>query len=65
MHVINCSTYTSYAACTVNSCLADTVTIGTAAKSQAKISYRCLTEINSRYYGHSPMRTPDVRFKGS
>ena len=35
---------------TVNSCLADTLIIQTTAKSLAKINYRCLTEIDSRYY---------------
>ena len=42
---------------TVNSRFTDTPIIRTAAKSQAKINWRCLTEINSRYYGLSPMRT--------
>ena len=42
----------------------------TSAKSQAKINYRRLTEINSRYYGLSLMRTPaqglhSSRYKGS
>ena len=31
--------------------------IRTAAKPQAKINYRCLNEINFRYYGPSLMRT--------
>ena len=34
---------------TVNSCLVDTSLLRTAAKSYAKINYRCLTEINSCY----------------
>ena len=42
---------------TVNSRLTNTPIIRTAAKSQAKINWRCLTEINSRYYGLSRMRT--------
>ena len=29
----------------------DALMMWTAAKSQAKINYRCLTEIKSRYYG--------------
>ena len=54
---------------TVNSRLADTPIIRTAAKSPAKTSCRRLTEINSRYYGLSLMRTPprgpySVRYKG-
>ena len=36
---------------TVNSCLVDTSLAQIAAKSCAKINYRCLTEINSCYYG--------------
>ena len=37
---------------TVNSCLTDTLIIQTTAKSPAKINQnRCLTEIDSRYYG--------------
>ena len=42
---------------TVSSRLEDTPIIRTAAKFQAKINYRCLTEIISRYYGLSLMRT--------
>ena len=42
---------------TVNSRLADTPIIPTADKFQAKINYRRLTEINSRYYGLSLQRT--------
>ena len=34
--------------------------IWTAAKSQAKMNYRCLTEINSRYYGLSLFKVPIV-----
>ena len=54
----------------VNFRLADTAIIPTAAKSQAKINFKRLTEINSRYYGLSVMRTLtrgpySVRFKGS
>ena len=50
--------------------ISDTPIIRTAAKSPAKTCYRCLTEINSRYYGHSLMRTltrgpHSVRYKGS
>ena len=50
--------------------ITDTWIIRTAAKSQAKINYRCLTEINSRYYGLLLMRTltqdpHSVRNKGS
>ena len=50
--------------------ITDTPLIRTAAKSQAKIIYRCLTEINSSYYGLSLMRTltqgpHSVRYKGS
>ena len=41
----------------INSRLADTPIIWTAAKSRAKINYRCLTEIISRYYRLSLMRT--------
>ena len=37
--------------------ITDTPIIRTAAKSQAKINYRCLTEINSRYSGFSLMMT--------
>ena len=37
--------------------LTDTPIIRTAAKSPTKINYRCLTEINSRYYGLSLLRT--------
>ena len=37
--------------------ITDTPIIRTAAKSQAKTTYRRLTEINSRYYGLSLMRT--------
>ena len=36
---------------TVNSCLADTLIIQTKVKSPAKINDRCLTEIDSCYYG--------------
>ena len=48
----------------------DTTITETAAKSPAKIEYRRLTEINSRYYGLSLLRTltrsPEgVRNKGS
>ena len=48
----------------------DTPIIRTAAKSPAKTNYRRFTEINSRYYGHSLMRTltrgpHSVRNKGS
>ena len=55
---------------TVNSRLADTPIKRTAAKSQAKTNYRRLTEINSRYYGLSLIRTLirssySVRNKGS
>ena len=42
---------------TVNSRLADTPIIRTADKFWAKINYRRLTEINSRYYGLSLQRT--------
>ena len=42
---------------TVNTRLADTSIIRTAGKSQAKINYRDLTEINYRYYGLSLMWT--------
>ena len=42
----------------VNSRLADTSIIPTAAKSQVKINFSRLTEINSRYFGLSLMRTP-------
>ena len=42
---------------TVNSRLADTPIIRTADKFRAKINYRRLTEINSRYYGLSLQRT--------
>ena len=35
----------------------DILIIRTAAKSQAKVNHRCLTEINSRYYGLLLMRT--------
>ena len=42
---------------TVNSRLADTPIIQTADKFRAKINYRRLTEINSRYYGLSLQRT--------
>ena len=50
--------------------MTDTPIIPTAAKSKAKIIYRRLTEINSRYYGLSLMRTltrgpNSVRYKGS
>ena len=50
--------------------LADTAIIPTAAKSQAKINFRRLTETNSRYYGPLVMRTLtrgpySVRYKGS
>ena len=50
--------------------ITDTPIIRTAAKSPAKTSCRRLTEINSRYYGLSLMRTPprgpySVRYKGS
>ena len=37
--------------------ITDTPIIRTAAKSPAQTNYRCLTEINSCYYGHSLMRT--------
>ena len=43
--------------CTVNSRLVDTPIIRTADKFQAKINYRRLTEINTRYYGLSLQRT--------
>ena len=33
--------------------MTDALILRTAAKSPAKINYRCLTEINSRYYGLS------------
>ena len=54
----------------VNFRLADTAIVPTAAKSQAKINFRRLTEINSHYYGLSVMRTLtrgpySVRCKGS
>ena len=54
----------------VNSRLANTLTIRTAAKSAAKINYRRLTEINSCSYGLSLLRAPTrsregVRNKGS
>ena len=54
----------------VNFRLADTAIIPTAAKSQAKINFSRLTEINSHYFGLSLMRTLtggpySVRFKGS
>ena len=54
----------------VNSRLADTPIIRTAAKSLAKINYRRLTKINNRYYVLSLLRTlthgPEgVRKKGS
>ena len=50
--------------------ITDTPIIPTATKSPAKINYRRLTEINSRYYGLSLVRTltcgPEgVRNKGS
>ena len=50
--------------------ITDTPIIWTAAKFPAKINYRYLTEINSRYYGLPLMRTPtqgphSVRNKGS
>ena len=50
--------------------MTDIPIIQTAAKSKAKIIYRRLTEINSRYYGLSVMRTltrgpNSVRHKGS
>ena len=50
--------------------ITDTPIIRTAAKSPAKINYRRLTKINSRYYGLSLMRTltrgpHSVRNKGS
>ena len=59
---------------TVNSCghpvLTDTPIIQIVAKCQTKINYSCLTEINSRYYGLSLMRTltegpSGVRYKES
>ena len=55
---------------TVNSRLADTPIIRTADKFWAKINYRRLTEINSRYYGLSLQRTltsgpHSVHYKGS
>ena len=55
---------------TVNTRLADTSIIRTAGKSQAKINYRDLTEINYRYYGLSLMWTITwgphrVRYKNS
>ena len=37
--------------------ITDTPIIRTADKFRAKINYRHLTEINSRYYGLSPQRT--------
>ena len=37
--------------------MTDTPIMLTAATSQAKINYRCLTEVNSRYFGVSLMRT--------
>ena len=37
--------------------ITDTLIKRTAAKSPAKTNYRGLTEKNSRYYGHSLMRT--------
>ena len=37
--------------------ITETPIIRTTAKSQAKINYRRLTEVNSRYYGLSVMRT--------
>ena len=37
--------------------MSDTPIMLTAATSQAKINYRCLTEVNSRYFGVSLMRT--------
>ena len=37
--------------------ITDTLMIWTVAKSPAKTNYRCLTEINSRYYGLSLKRT--------
>ena len=48
----------------------NTLIIWTAAKYQAKINYRRLTEINFRYYGLSLMKTLtqapySVHFKGS
>ena len=54
----------------LTSCLADIPIILTAAKSPPKISYRCVTEINSRYYGLSLKRALtqgpySVRYKGS
>ena len=53
-----------------HSAITDTSIKRTAANSQAKTNYRRLTEINSRYYGHSLMRTlprgpSSVRYKGS
>ena len=50
--------------------MTDTSIKRTAAKSPAKTNYRRLTEINTRYYGHSLIRTLprgpySVRYKGS
>ena len=50
--------------------LTDTLIVRTAAKSQAKIHCRCLSEINSRYYRLSIKRKVtqgpySVRYKGS
>ena len=54
----------------LTSCLADIPIIPTAGKSPPKISYRCVTEINSSYYGLSVKRTLtqgpySVRYRGS
>ena len=66
---IRCSYYSQLSPCG-HPAITDTPIIRTAAKSPAKINYRRLTEINSRYYGLSLMRTltrgpHSVRNKGS
>ena len=63
------STYSQLSPCG-HPAITDTPIIRTAAKSPAKTSCRRLTEINSRYYGLSLMRTPprgpySVRYKRS
>ena len=66
MKTVSVMPHRSYSVCVVcntfNSRLADTwllqtPVIRTAAKSPTKINYRRLTEINSRYYGLSLLRT--------
>ena len=63
------STYSQLSPCG-HPAITNTTIIRTAAKSPAKTSCRRLTEINSRYYGLSLMRTPprgpySVRYKRS